>query len=134
MSVESFVASSVGKAAVVGMIAFITFVGGCVARGKYDAGQLTEARTQRDQWKTTAENRGSAIGEINAQAAADAAEAKNRMKAAEDAADALSDAARDAEKRAEDFEAELDLQKRRRPSCAALLAGNLFETCGVKPR
>lgn len=134
MSIETWVASTVGKLAIVAAVAVAGAIGGCVARSKYDAGLLSEVRVQRDQWKATAENRRIAIDEINAQAAADAQEAKRRLSEAEDAAVALGEAWRAAESRADALDDELDKAKRKKPACAALLAMNLFATCGVKPR
>jgi hypothetical protein len=108
----------------------LVFFGGCHAQKKHDAAKVALVEKQRDDAYTSLAASGVALRAVNAQAAANLAQAKASDAAAIVAGKSATIAEQAAKKQVDTFKARL-VKAERSPACDALLNMNVGATCAL---
>lgn len=122
------------KAGAIAAALAIGFSGGCAARGKWDAAEISKKDAALSSAATALLSAKSAIEEINAEAARRAAEAAKQAADSRAAEKIAREANAASAKRADQFADRLAKAGKSKPDCASLLAMDLEKVCGVKSR
>jgi len=111
-------------------ILLAAFTGGCTVQKKFDAGVIAKKDTALHDAANSLRAAGTALREINQEAARRIAEAKKNEKAARDAEVIAHEAAQRIAVKAMTFESKLS-QARKKASCDALLNMDIAKECGL---